>query len=156
MTDAAVEQQKDIGKAFREIADLRGDFKELRVAIVGIDSNNGLRGEIREFMAQFGGRMTDQDTVLRQISDAQVETDHWKRESQARFETYLQYEREATCHGKEALDKYVEKIEVEKVDIRKQNIILIGTIISALLASGAAIASAVLTYGAAVASTLPK
>lgn len=142
--DSSVAQQKDIGIAFREIADLRGDFKELRVSIIGIDGNNGLRGEIREFMAQFGRRLTDQDTVLRQISDAQSETEHWKKENQARFETYLTFEREATCHGKEALDSYVKTITANNTSVKTQTMAMVASIITALLAAAGAVIVAVL------------
>ena len=90
-TNEDLSQQRDIGKAFREISDLRGDVKELRTTIVGIDGRNGLRGELWAFMEESRQHMAK------------------LAESEQRFRHYLDVERKETCHGAELLQEYKEE-----------------------------------------------
>lgn len=120
--DAAVEQQKDIGKAFREIADLRGEVREIRTALVGIDGQNGLRGEVRAFMETIqkqdrrleekivaqekaiNDRLDEQDAVLQEITTKTTERIEKIEDS---FMHYKEVERVSTCQGQKILDDHI-------------------------------------------------
>ena len=144
--DIQFEQQRDIGKAFREIADVRGEIKEvrgdvqlLRTAIIGIDGNNGLRGELREFMTRFDEKQAEHDDRLLHIMEAQLGQNQWKKQVETRMENYLKYERIATCHGKGALDSYLESIEHDNVELKKQRMIGLIAVVTTLLTIGGSI-----------------
>ena len=144
--DIQFEQQRDIGKAFREIADVRGEIKtvqgdiqQLRTAIIGIDGNNGLRGELREFMERLDEKQNEQDSRLLTIMESQLGQSHWKSQVEARLDNYLKYERAATCHGKSALDKYLEQIEYDNVELKKMRIGGIIAIVTTLLGLGGSV-----------------
>jgi hypothetical protein len=152
--ETAREQQRDIGKAFREIADVRtevagvrGDVQKLQTALVGIDGTNGLRGELREFMLQQEKQMEEQDDMLREIITKQVEQQHWKENMEVKFTNYLNFERVATCHGKSALDVYLSKLETESIELRKQRMLGIFAIVSSIITVGGGIIIAVLRAG---------
>lgn len=98
-TPEDLEQQRDIGKAFREISDLRGDVKELRTALVGIDGRNGLRGELRTFIEESRTHMAKLDEMMKDAYE-------WQAESEQRFRHYLDVERKETCYGAELLQEY--------------------------------------------------
>lgn len=98
-TPEDLEQQRDIGKAFREISDLRGDVKELRTALVGIDERNGLRGELRTFIEESRTHMAKLDEMMKDAYE-------WQAESEQRFRHYLDVERKETCYGAELLQEY--------------------------------------------------
>lgn len=98
-TPEDLEQQRDIGKAFREISDLRGDVKELRTALVGIDGCNGLRGELRTFIEESRTHMAKLDEMMKDAYE-------WQAESEQRFRHYLDVERKETCYGAELLQEY--------------------------------------------------
>jgi hypothetical protein len=145
-SNIAFEQQRDIGKAFREIADVRGEIKtvqgdlqQLRTAIIGIDGNNGLRGELREFMERLDEKQNEQDTRLLTIMESQLGQSHWKNQVETRLDNYLKFERAATCHGKSALDKYLEQLETDNVELKKQRIAGIIAIVTTLLGIGGGI-----------------
>ena len=139
-----IRHQKEIGIAYREIADVRGEVKELRTAIIGIDGNNGLRGELREFMAQMGARMSNQDGMLEVISDSITRHDAFQGAVEARFENYMKYERIATCHGKSALDKYLESIQRDNNEIRKSRIAMTAAVIVALIGAASSVVTVIL------------
>jgi len=101
-TDEDLEQQRDIGKAFREISDLRGDVKELRTALVGIDGRNGLRGELRAYMEESRQHMAKLDEMMKGAYE-------WQAETEQRFRHYLDVERKETCYGAELFQKYKEE-----------------------------------------------
>ena len=105
-TSEDLSQQRDIGKAFREISDLRGDVKELRTALVGIDGRNGLRGELRTFMEESRQHMSKLDEMMKGAYE-------WQAETEKRFRHYLDVERKETCYGAELIEEY--KQEQEKI-----------------------------------------
>jgi hypothetical protein len=140
-----VEQQRDLGKAFREIADLRGDLKELKTAVVGIDGNNGLRGELKEFMRVLDVRLDVQDDKLGEIADAQSESGSWKQSMESRLNNYMLFERAATCHGKSALDHYLAGLHKENVELKKQRMQGIIAIVTSILGVGGTIAGILIT-----------
>jgi len=120
-TSEDLQQQKDIGKAFREISDLRGDVKELRTALVGIDGRNGLRGELRTFIEESRIHMAKLDEMMKGAYE-------WQAESEQRFRHYLDVERKETCYGAELLDDYIkeqEKIQQGNLERRRHNDMLI-------------------------------
>jgi hypothetical protein len=139
-----MKQQQQIGKAFREIADLRGDVTKIETALIGIDGNNGLRGELRDFISQMAVRMSSQDGMLKIINDNMVRYDQFQQGVETRLENYMKYERIATCHGKSALDKYLESIQRDNTEIRKARIALVAAVIVAVLGAGASVISVIL------------
>jgi hypothetical protein len=139
-----MKQQQQIGKAFREIADLRGDVTKIETALIGFDGNNGLRGELREFMQQMGVRMSSQDGMLKIISENMVRYDQFQKAVELRLENYMKFERVATCHGKSALDKYLESIQRDNNEIRKARIAMTAAILVAVIGAGASVISVVL------------
>jgi hypothetical protein len=143
--DIQVEQQRDLGKAFREIADVRGELREVKTAMVGIDGKNGLRGELKEFMRVLGGRLDSQDEKLEEIADAQSESGNWKQLIESRLNNYMLFERAATCHGKSALDSYLAGIQKENVELKKQRMQGIVAIVTSILGVGGTIAGILIT-----------
>lgn len=142
--DDIMVQQRDLGKAYREIADVRGDVKELRVAIVGIDGTNGLRGELREFIRKF-----DSDYAVRL-----VEVEQRVEEGIAMGKQLYEVERHkpGACIGKAALDSYVAKVEAQdkrstdlSIELRKARLTTIGAIIVAGISSAAPVILALVT-----------
>lgn len=162
--DAAIEQQKDIGKAFREIADLRGEVREIRTALVGIDGQNGLRGEVRAFMLEIqqqdrrledriieqekalNDRLDEQDAILQEIWSKTAER---VQAVEKRLEHYLEVEREDTCIGKKFFDEHLYEdhvkpkqeeapVKVAKIQSRGQIVVnlltLLGILGTALIA----------------------
>jgi len=144
-TGTDIDQQKDIGKAFFYIARLEGDIKNLTTAVIGIDGNNGLRGELREFMAQIGRRMESQEDYQEKLSRD--------------LQHYLDVGRAETCIGKAALEDYVSQVKIDEqkivdamatrekrdqtfeLEIKKSRITMLTAIIVAALAATATIAS---------------
>ena len=59
--DRDFNQQRDIGK-------LWGAVKELKVALVGINGDNGLRGEMKDFITVMRDRMDGQDEALAELA----------------------------------------------------------------------------------------
>jgi hypothetical protein len=139
-----MKQQQQIGKAFREIADIRGDVTRIETALIGIDGKNGIRGELREFMAQMGVRMSSQDGMLKIITDNMVQYDTFQRGVETRLETYMKFERIATCHGKSELNKYLESLEKENNEVRKSRIAMTAGIVVALISAAASIIAGVI------------
>jgi hypothetical protein len=134
-----IKQQQQIGKAFREIADLRGDVTKIETALIGIDGTNGLRGELRDFIQHMNLRMSSQDGMLKIITDNMVRYDQFQRAVETRLENYMKYERIATCHGKSELDKYLASIQRDNNEIKKARIALIGAVIVAVIGAGASV-----------------
>lgn len=129
--DREFEQQRDIGKVFREVADLRGEvraeIKELRVAMVGINGDNGLRGEMKDFINVMRLRMDSQDEALEQLAaklDQSIEThtaetarlDKKVNDAVSWGHNLWENERHlpGRCIGKKALEEFEERM-VEEV-----------------------------------------
>jgi hypothetical protein len=134
------ELQKDLGKAFSQIAQVDGKVNELRVALVGIDNNNGLRGELRAFSTVMVERMDKQDAKLEEIASAHSAHEDWQHELEHSLEHYKEVERPLTCIGKAALKEYIEaekqkdKLRAkEMVELRKTRLTMLGSIAVALI-----------------------
>jgi len=150
-TNEDLEQQRDIGKAFREISDLRGDVKELRTALVGIDGRNGLRGELRAFIEENRQHVAQLDEMMKGAYE-------WQAETEQRFRHYLDVERRETCYGAELLDEYIKEQEAIKkdslerrrhadeliVELEKQKIATRGIMIAATITAVASLITAIL------------
>ena len=91
------------------MSDLKVEIQTLKVALIGIDGQNGLRGEMRNFMAGITERMKVQE-------EEQARTEAWQAEVERRFDEYLRHVRQETCIGRAALDKYVAEIQSTKED----------------------------------------
>lgn len=133
-----IEQQRDIGKAFREIADLRGDVKELRVALVGINGDNGLRGELRAFINKF-----DTGYAVR-LSAAEDRIEEGIAEGKRLWE--VERHKPGACIGKAALDVYIEEVKMQKeeneraiTEMKKARITMITAIVVALIYAAASL-----------------
>jgi len=150
-TNEDLEQQRDIGKAFREISELRGDVKELRTTIVGIDGRNGLRGELWAFMEESRQHMAKLDEMMKGAYE-------WQAESEQRFRHYLDVERKETCHGAELLQEYKEEqdriikdnqerrrhTDTLVMELEKQKIATRGIMIAATITAVASLVTAIL------------
>jgi len=139
-------QQRDIGKLWGAMERTNGDIKELRVALVGIDGTNGLRGELRDFIRKF-----DSDYAVRL-----VEVENRVEEGIAMGKQLYEVERHkpGACIGKTALDQYVNKIEAQdkrstdlSVELRKARLTTIGAIIVAGISSAAPVIMALTAKG---------
>ena len=150
-TNEDLEQQRDIGKAFREISDLRGDVKELRTTIVGIDGRNGLRGELRTFIEESREHMAKLDEMMKGAYE-------WQAGTEQRIRHYIDVERKETCYGAELLDEYIKEQDTIKKDsierrrhadtlvmeLEKQKIATRGVMIAAVIAALASLATAII------------
>ena len=150
-TSEDLSQQRDIGKAFREISDLRGDVKELRTTIVGIDGRNGLRGELRTFMEESRQHMAKLDEMMKGAYE-------WQAGTEQRIRHYIDVERKETCYGAELLDEYIKEQDAIKKDslerrrhadtlvmeLEKQKIATRGVMIAAVIAALASLATAII------------
>jgi len=150
-TNEDLEQQKDIGKAFREISEVRGEIKELRTALVGIDGRNGLRGELRAFIEENRQHVAQLDEMMKGAYE-------WQAETEQRFRHYLDVERRETCYGAELLDEYIKEQEAIKkdslerrrhadtlvVELEKQKIATRGIMIAATITAVASLITAIL------------
>jgi len=133
-----IDQQRDIGKAFREIADLRGDVKELRVALVGINGDNGLRGELRDFISKF-----DSNYAVR-LSAAEDRIEEGIADGKHLWE--VERHVPGACIGKAALDKYREEVKMQKdendkaiTEMRKARLTMVTGIVVALIYAAASL-----------------
>jgi hypothetical protein len=116
-TEEDLQQQRDIGKAFREISDLRGEIRTLSAALIGIDGSNGIRGEMRSFISDSKEQTSKFEKLIEDIYS-------WQAKTEQRFQHYIEHEREATCIGVRALEEYKadqEKEHHESVERRRQN-----------------------------------
>ena len=131
--DHGFEQQRDIGKAFREIADLRGDVKEIRTAVIGIDGKNGIRGELRDFIILMDKRMTSQDSAIEEIKkqgDARMDKiEDEVTEIDARVVSAVEWGQNVwevqrhlpgQCIGKAALEEYEARVAKEAQDRKEE------------------------------------
>jgi len=145
---ADIDQQRDIGKLWGAMERTNGDVRELRVAIVGIDGTNGLRGELREFIEQYA---KEHSVRLGAVED--------RVEEGIQFGQHLwEVERYApgACIGKNALDKYVEDLNAKEkrstdlsVELRKSRVAMMTAIFVAVITSAASVFVAVYKTGVA-------
>ena len=129
--DDSMLQQRDIGKLWAAV-------KELRVALIGLDGTNGLRGELREFIAHFDAEHSPRLTAV----EDRVE------EGISMGRRLYDYERHqpGACIGKAALDKYIEEVKMQKeedskvvTEMKKARITMITAIVVALIYAAASV-----------------
>ena len=151
-TPEDLEQQRDIGKAFREISDLRGDVRELRTALVGIDGRNGLRGELRAYIEESRQHMAKLDEMVKGAYE-------WQAESEQRFRRDINVERKETCYGAELLQEYKEEqaqITEDSRERRRHSDELLVELEKQRIASRQVLAVAVITAIASIVVALIK
>lgn len=151
MSSMDIQQQRDIGKAFFQIAEMKGEIKELKTALIGIDGKNGLRGELRSYMEQ-------EDERMRKLESMIADSYAWQSKTEQEFRHYLDVERKETCYGAELLDEYIKEQEAIKkdslerrrhadeliVELEKQKIATRGIMIAATITAIASLITAIL------------
>jgi hypothetical protein len=173
--DRDFEQQRDIGKAFREVADLRGEVRELKTALVGINGRNGLRGELKEFVNIMRLRMDSQDNALKQLASTLDQSVSAQAEETARIDKRIDdavawghnvWERErylpGGCIGKMALEEFEERLvadmkaeQEEKTQQRRHTDVMAVEMVKSRRAMWAAIVvSLISTAGAIIAAAM--
>lgn len=130
--DVDLEQEKSIGKLFSEI-------NSLRTSVIGIDGQNGLRGELRGFTIKMEQRMDKQDKALNELNDWRNETSHVLTE-------FITYSRRDTCYGIKALNEYKKEREKEsqamkehQTELKKARLTTMSAVIVALLTAIASV-----------------
>lgn len=130
--DIDLEQEKSIGKLFSEI-------NSLRTSVIGIDGQNGLRGELRGFTIKMEQRMDKQDKALNELNDWRNETSHVLTE-------FITYSRRDTCYGIKALNEYKKEREKEcqemkehQTELKKARLTTMSAVIVALLTAIASV-----------------
>lgn len=127
-------QQRDIGKLWGAFERLNGDVRELRVALVGIDSTNGLRGELRSFIEKF-----DADHAVR-LKDVEDRVEEGIALGKHLY--HIERHKPGECIGKAALDAHLASIEVKEkkiADRDKYLIAMMGSMAVALITSAASV-----------------
>lgn len=152
----------------RDTGKLWGAIRELRVAMIGLDGQNGIRGELRDFAEkEFKFAMQEIKEHLERQDKKLDEVSNWREEVERRFESYLSYERAATCVGKKALEDYIAEKKAEEearlkerrasdealIDIRKFKTTTIVTIVLALLAAISGLGSSIISANALIKAT---
>ena len=130
--DIDLEQEKSIGKLFSEI-------NSLRTSVIGIDGQNGLRGELRGFTIKMEQRMDKQDKALNELND-------WRNETSYALTEFITYSRRDTCYGIKALNEYKKEREKEsqamkehQTELKKARLTVLSAIGVALISAGVAI-----------------
>lgn len=130
--DVDLEQEKSIWKLFSEI-------NSLRTSVIGIDGQNGLRGELRGFTIKMEQRMDKQDKALNELNDWRNETSHVLTE-------FITYSRRDTCYGIKALKEYKEEREKEfqamkehQTELKKARLTTMSAVIVALITAVAGV-----------------
>ena len=130
--DVDLEQEKSIGKLFSEI-------NSLRTSVIGIDGQNGLRGELRGFTIKMEQRMDKQDKALNELND-------WRNETAHALTEFITYSRRDTCYGIKALNEYKKEREKEcqeikehQTELKKARLTVLSAIGVALISAGVAI-----------------
>lgn len=130
--DVDLEQEKSIGKLFSEI-------NSLRTSVIGIDGQNGLRGELRGFAIKMEQRMDKQDKALNELNEWRNETSHVLTE-------FITYSRHDTCYGIKALNEYKKEREKEfqamkehQTELKKARLTTISAVIVALITAVAGV-----------------
>jgi len=144
--DDILVQQRDIGKLWGAMEKTNGDVRELRVALVGIDGSNGLRGELREFIERY----------TREYSVRLGELENRVEEGIAYGKHLYEVERHqpGACIGKAALDAYVAGIETKErrttdlsIEIGKSRRAMLAAILVAVITSMTSLAVALISKG---------
>ena len=124
--DVDLEQEKSIGKLFSEI-------NSLRTSVIGIDGQNGLRGELRGFTIKMEQRMDKQDKALNELND-------WRNETSHALTEFITYSRRDTCYGIKALNEYKKEREKEfqaikehQTELKKARLTTMSAVIVALI-----------------------
>lgn len=124
--DVDLEQEKSIGKLFSEI-------NSLRTSVIGIDGQNGLRGELRGFTIKMEQRMDKQDKALNELND-------WRNETSHALTEFITYSRRDTCYGIKALNEYKKEKEKEfqavkehQTELKKARLTTMSAVIIALI-----------------------
>ena len=124
--DIDLEQEKSIGKLFSEI-------NSLRTSVIGIDGQNGLRGELRGFTIKMEQRMDKQDKALNELND-------WRNETSHALTEFITYSRRDTCYGIKALNEYKKEKEKEfqaikehQTELKKARLTTMSAVIVALI-----------------------
>lgn len=130
--DVDLEQEKSIGKLFSEI-------NSLRTSVIGIDGQNGLRGELRGFTIKMEQRMDKQDKALNELND-------WRNETSHALTEFITYSRRDTCYGIKALNEYKKEREKEsqaikehQTELKKARLTTMSAVIVALLTAIASV-----------------
>ena len=130
--DIDLEQEKSIGKLFSEI-------NSLRTSVIGIDGQNGLRGELRGFTIKMEQRMDKQDKALNELND-------WRNETAHALTEFITYSRRDTCYGIKALNEYKKEREKEsqamkehQTELKKARLTTMSAVIVALLTAIASV-----------------
>jgi hypothetical protein len=89
-------------------AQLEAQIREIRTALIGIDGQNGLRGELRDFLKRYEAR----DDEVRE----------WQKAVEDRWNNYIQYERVQTCHGAAQLNEYIKQEEKRRAERRQTDV----------------------------------
>ena len=124
--DIDLEQEKSIGKLFSEI-------NSLRTSVIGIDGQNGLRGELRGFTIKMEQRMDKQDKALKELND-------WRNETSHALTEFITYSRRDTCYGIKALNEYkkekdkeCQEIKEHQTELKKARLTTMSAVIVALI-----------------------
>lgn len=130
--DVDLEQEKSIGKLFSEI-------NSLRTSVIGIDGQNGLRGELRGFTIKMEQRMDKQDKALNELND-------WRNETSHALTEFITYSRRDTCYGIKALNEYkkekdkeCQEIKEHQTELKKARLTTMSAVIVALLTAIASV-----------------
>jgi hypothetical protein len=130
--DIDLEQEKSIGKLFSEI-------NSLRTSVIGIDGQNGLRGELRGFTIKMEQRMDKQDKALNELND-------WRNETSHALTEFITYSRRDTCYGIKALNEYkkekdkeCQEIKEHQTELKKARLTTMSAVIVALLTAIASV-----------------
>lgn len=130
--DVDLEQEKSIGKLFSEI-------NSLRTSVIGIDGQNGLRGELRGFTIKMEQRMDKQDKALNELND-------WRNETSHALTEFITYSRRDTCYGIKALNEYKKEKDKEcqetkehQTELKKARLTTMSAVIVALLTAIASV-----------------
>lgn len=130
--DVDLEQEKSIGKLFSEI-------NSLRTSVIGIDGQNGLRGELRGFTIKMEQRMDKQDKALKELNE-------WRNETSHALTEFITYSRRDTCYGIKALNEYKKEREEEcqamkehQTELKKARLTTMSAVIVALLTAIASV-----------------
>ena len=130
--DVDLKQEKSIGKLFSEI-------NSLRTSVIGIDGQNGLRGELRGFTIKMEQRMDKQDKALNELND-------WRNETSYALTEFITYSRRDTCYGVKALNEYKKEREKEsqamkerQTELKKARLTTMSAVIVALITAIASV-----------------
>lgn len=137
-------QARDIGKIWTALERTNGDIRELRTAIVGIDGTNGLRGELRDFIAKFDA---DHAVRLSAVEDRVEEGFEFGRRLYD-----VERHKPGECIGKAALDRYVAELEENQrreteltTEMKKSRDAMITALVAAIITSVASIIVALIS-----------